>query len=87
MSKVRSDYAVLKLKDNVIYIKDLDFGGVSDDAENVLRYLQESFGADKRVIYQDSMGRWDEMKFDDRGEVQFSPVDQDAVWKVVESYG
>jgi len=59
----RADYEVVKITDDVIWIADLNLGSISvtNDAENVVADIQRRH-ADKRIIYRDSDGNWDELK-------------------------
>lgn len=67
----RSDYEVVCIKDDRVFIVDLDLGNrsVTNDAEKVLREINNNFPG-KRLIYRDTIGKWDEIKFD---RVVFAP--------------
>ena len=63
--------------EHIVYIKDLNEDGkksVTNDAENVFKALQENpETAGKRVVYQDTMGHWDEIKMTAEGKAVFHP--------------
>lgn len=61
--KVRADFHIENVTDDTVFIVDLDSGSVSvtNDAENVTRYLYERFG-NRRFVYLDTMGNWDELE-------------------------
>ena len=65
MNKCRSDFSIRGVAFDVVYIEDLDNGGMSvtNDAENVCEYLYERYG-NRRFIYLDTIGRWDELEHD-----------------------
>lgn len=57
----RSTYDVVKVTDDTIFLVDRNLGmSVTNDAENVVAEVVNEYG-DKRVIYRDSMGNWDEL--------------------------
>lgn len=61
IAKLRSMFQVDHIRDDVVYLTDLDVGmSVTNDAENVVEYLYNRFG-NKRFVYRDTMGRWDEL--------------------------
>lgn len=61
----RSRYLVAKVEPAMVWIRDVGHNearpSVTNDADNVVRELYERFG-NRRFIYQDSMGRWDELR-------------------------
>jgi hypothetical protein len=59
----RSDYDIVRVEHDRVFIIDLDLGNksVTNDAENVYIELQ-SFWPDRRIIYRDSAGVWDEIE-------------------------
>ena len=61
--KVRAHYSVRCETEETIWIVDLDDGGMSvtNDAESVVAQVVKEYG-DKRIIYRDSDGRWDELR-------------------------
>ena len=73
----QADYAVIQTDFDRVFLVDLVMGGksVTNDAEAVCEELQAAYPG-KRVIYRDSMGRWDEMRVGSRNEVLFSPYDE-----------
>lgn len=64
----RSTYEIVLIEDDRVFIVDLDQGkSVTNDAENVWREVQSNFPG-RRLIYRDTMNRWDEIvgSIDDR---------------------
>lgn len=61
--KVRSDFHIENVTPDIVFIVDLngDAMSVTNDAENVTRYLYERFG-NRRFVYLDTMGNWDELE-------------------------
>lgn len=59
---VRSDYEVVRVTPEIVFIDDLCDGrmSVTNDAENVVREVAKSFPG-RRVVYRDSDGNWDEL--------------------------
>lgn len=59
---MRSDWDIVKVKDNKVYIEDLNLGrmSVTNDAENIFECIQKHY-PDHRLIYRDSEGQWDEI--------------------------
>jgi hypothetical protein len=59
---MKSDWALVKVEDDKVFIKDLDYGrmSVTNDAEAVYAHLQEKYPGG-RVIYCDSDGNWEEI--------------------------
>lgn len=57
-----ADYDVVKVAEDMVWIVDLDRGNrsVTNDAERVVAELAKQYG-ERRIIYRDSMGRWDEL--------------------------
>jgi hypothetical protein len=72
---IRSQYEIIALSKEAVYIIDLNNGGrsVTNDADNVYKEIQRGWPS-KRVIYRDSMGRWDEIAMRD-GAIVFLPYD------------
>ena len=69
-----SDWDVVCVRPDRVFIIDLDLGNISvtNDAEAVWWDVQKMhFG--RRVIYRDSMGQWDEICMTDTGSVLFRP--------------
>lgn len=73
----KADYGVIQVDFDRVFLVDLDMGGrsVTNDAEAVCEELQAAYPG-KRVIYRDTMGRWDEMRVGARNEVLFAPYDE-----------
>lgn len=60
-SKLRSVFQVDHITEDMVHLRDLDVGmSVTNDAENVVEYLYNRFG-NRRFVYRDTMGRWDEL--------------------------
>ena len=58
----RSDYDIVRVEHDRVFIIDLDLGNksVTNDAENVYIELQ-SFWPGRRLVYRDSLGQWSEI--------------------------
>lgn len=58
----RADFSIVKIESDKIFIVDLDCGNrsITNDAENVYADIKKIF-PDHRLIYRDTMGRWDEI--------------------------
>lgn len=56
------DFSVVLVEDETVYIKDLNKGGISvtNGAEVVVKTLFDRYG-NRRIIYRDSDGNWDEL--------------------------
>lgn len=63
--KIKSDYSIVKVEEDRIFIVDLDLGrrSVTNDAENVVFEISKHFPG-KRIIYRDSMKEWDEIVYE-----------------------
>ena len=61
-NSLRADYEVVLVEEDRVFIVDLNLGNksVTNDAEEVLKEIQYHFPG-KRLIYKDSMGKWDEI--------------------------
>ena len=75
----RSDFEVVVITDNAVYLVDLDLGrrSVTNDAEEVVREVLRRHcvnGTKKQIIYMDSMGEWAEMVHDGKRFVGFAPA-------------
>lgn len=62
----RSDYDIVRVEHDRVFIIDLDLGNksVTNDAEYVYNELQEMWPG-RRVIYRDTNNKWDEIKCHD----------------------
>lgn len=64
MRKTRSVFQIDRVTPDAVYLIDLCLAAesmsVTNDAEAVVENLYEEFG-DKRFIYLDTMGNWDEL--------------------------
>ena len=69
----RASYDVVKVTEDTIYLVDKNRGmSVTNDAESVVAEVVNEHG-DKRVVYRDSMGNWDELEHE-RGKFKdFAP--------------
>lgn len=69
-----ADYEIVRVEEDRVFIVDLDLGkkSVTNDSDFVYDEVRRVFPG-KRVIYRDSMGRWDEI-------VQFTPDDS---WRMI----
>lgn len=58
----RADYEVVRVEEDRVFIIDLDLGNksVTNDAEEVFKEIKFHFPG-KRLIYRDSLGKWDEI--------------------------
>lgn len=76
----RADYDIVRVESDRVFIIDLDLGNksVTNDAEYVYSDLQ-SLWPNRRVIYRDSMGNWDEMI------AEYTTPTDDINYKVYES--
>lgn len=84
----RSDYQIIKVENNKVFLVDLDRGrmSVTNDAENVYAEVTKKYPG-HRVIYRDSTGCWDEivlrsntvMIFGDRIECGFVPYTEGGI--------
>jgi hypothetical protein len=71
----RARYIIVKEDDSFVFIEDIGTGrSVTNDAEAVVYELfnKESIG-DKRIIYKDTNGDWDELVHDGDRFVDFAP--------------
>lgn len=82
MKMPKSDFRIMDVTDDYIYLVDLDRDSVSvtNDAEAVVRYLDQTFDLSSRqVFYRDSMGRIDEL-WHEQGKFRgYSPQDQTTI--------
>lgn len=70
---VRCSYYVFGFTDDRVFVIDNDVGmSLTNDAENVIKELNMIYG-DRRVIYRDTCGRWDEMVHSRGKFVEFAP--------------
>jgi hypothetical protein len=69
----RSSYYVDRITEDTVRIVDMDHGkSVTNDAENVVEELYKQYG-NRRFIYLDTMGRWDELAHDNGKFTGFRP--------------
>ena len=59
---IGASWSVVKVLPDIVFIRDDDDGGMSitNAAEVVVRQVYAEYG-DRRIVYRDSMGRWDEL--------------------------
>lgn len=62
-NNLRCDFAYLTITDDIVFIRDLDLGrmSVTNDAEEVYRWINKIAYPGRRVVYQDSEGDWAEI--------------------------
>lgn len=62
MRRSQFDLLEYNTEHQIVFIRDRNDGSMSvtNDAENVYDYIRHRYGA-VRVVYQDSMGQWDEI--------------------------
>ncbi len=58
----RADYSIVQVTDSVVFISDDDAGGMSvtNDAEAVVGEVARNY-LNRRIVYRDSTGQWDEL--------------------------
>lgn len=73
----KADYAIVQVDGDRVFIVDLDLGNrsVTNDADRIAELFQFTHPG-KRLIYRDSMGRWDEMCITPDNVVAFRPYDE-----------
>lgn len=79
-SKRRADYEMVKVTADVVWIRDRNLGNVSvtNDAEAVCRRVWHDY-PNRRIIYQDSTGTWDELKHQGGQFTGYAPAPVDMV--------
>ena len=62
-----AEYDIVYMDDYKVYLIDLNLGSksITNDAERVYEEIQKKYPG-KRVVYRDSMGRWDEIILEDQ---------------------
>lgn len=79
----QAKFEIVLAKQAVVAIRDLDEGkSVTNDAERVVRFLhkQGMLPPGRRLIYQDTMGRWDELEHDGAGRFTgFHPIGKETI--------
>lgn len=70
-----ADFRVVAETDEFVFIEDLDMGSMSvtNDAEYVVQTVLINHGTQRRIIYKDSEGQWDELVHDTNQFVDFAP--------------
>lgn len=76
--QTQCDFDVIAAFPDKLFIVDLDLGNrsVTNDAENVAAWAQKNYQG-RRLIYRDSMGRWDEIIITVNNAVAFIPYAED----------
>lgn len=73
---MRSRFYVQEVTDDAVYIVDLanECGtmSVTNDAENVVANIAQEY-SNKRIIYRDTDGQWDELVHDNGRFLRFAP--------------
>lgn len=71
---VRADYEVVEVVEDLVFLVDLNRGGcsVTNNAEAVVAEVLASHPG-HRIIYRDSIGRWDELCHDGGRFTRFAP--------------
>lgn len=74
-ARVRAQYSVLRDTPEMIWIVDLDRGAMSvtNDADAVVDEVVAIYG-DKRIVYRDSDGHWDELRHMHGAFLSFEPA-------------
>lgn len=75
----KAEYVVVRVTDKSIFIEDVGHThkiSVTNDAEAVVYKLVNEYG-DKRIVYKDSDGRWDELLHDGDQFTGFAPIGMD----------
>ena len=72
-----ADFAVVAVEDDRVFVVDENLGGksVTNDAEWVWACVATQWPA-RRLIYRDSIGRWDEIVIDGDGAAGFRPYSE-----------
>lgn len=62
-SSLRCDFEWVEITDDIVFIRDLNLGrtSVTNDAEEVYRWINRVTYPGRRVVYQDSDGDWAEI--------------------------
>jgi hypothetical protein len=73
---VRSRFYVQDVTEEAVFIVDLanecNTMSITNDAENVVANVAQAFG-NKRIVYKDTMGQWDELIHENGVFVRFAP--------------
>lgn len=72
------DFCVIQVTKDRVFLIDLDIGrrSVTNDAEAVIAWVQRHYPG-RRLIYRDSMGRWDEICVCYDNAVRFLPYTEE----------
>lgn len=70
----RADYEVVEVLADMVFLVDLDMGNrsVTNDVEAVVAEVL-ALHPGRRIVYRDSMGRWDELCHDGGAFTRFAP--------------
>ena len=68
----KADFKITHVTEDRVFVVDLNLGNMSvtNDAERVYKEVRQRH-PNKRVIYKDSMGNWDEIRLNSRGSALF----------------
>lgn len=78
---ISAAYTIVKVQDDMVWITDdclLGRLSVTNDAEVVCKTIHESHG-NKRIIYRDSEGEWDELAHDEGRFTHYRAASQHAL--------
>ena len=72
--KHHADYRIIGVTDEFVFLLDINRGHISitNDAEWVVEQVIASHG-DRRIIYKDTQGEWDELYHDGTRFIEFRP--------------
>lgn len=75
---MRSDFQIVAVKSDKVFLADLDMGrmSVTNDAESVVSYVARKY-PNRRIIYKDSDGRWYELQHNDGNFSGFKPYGEE----------
>lgn len=76
MTQVKANFSYYNITDDTVYIIDESNGDtmtVTNDAENVVAFLNEQY-PNKRIVYCDTDGHWDELVHTNGNFVMFEPM-------------
>ncbi len=70
-----AQYRIVRVTDDFVWVEDVGTScrSVTNDAEAVVAELAAQYG-ERRIIYKDSMGEWDELKHNGATFTGFAPA-------------
>lgn len=77
----KSAWEIVGISETAVYILDVGQGtdlSVTNDAENVVDEILLVYG-EKRIVYRDSEGQWDEITHDGVDFTGFAPLSKDEI--------